>query len=105
MRHHRPKTRECITLSKRHRIRNAEREEEIERLMDLIFCESHFNFVKMHLVSHLCDHIRQFRNIPMYSTEFGELGHKTQIQAGWRQSNKNNASGEIVQRNSPQYGI
>jgi len=72
-------------------MRDAEREEETERRMDLIFCESHFNFIKMHLLSHFCDHIRQFGNTPMYSTEFGKLAHKTQIKAGWRQSNKNDA--------------
>jgi len=71
----------------------------------LIFCESHFNFIKMHLLSHFCDHIRQFGNIPMYSTEFGELAHKPQIKAGWRQSNKNDASLQIVQRYSRLHGI
>jgi len=73
--------------------------------MDLIFFESHFNFIKMHLLSHFCDHICQFGNIPMYSTEFGELLHKTQIKAGWRQSNKNDASQQIVQSYSRQHGI
>jgi len=73
--------------------------------MDLIFCESHFNFIKMHLLSHLCDHICQFGNIPMYSTELGELPYKTQIKAGWRQSNKNDASQQILQSYSRQHGI
>jgi len=86
-------------------MREAEREEETKRRMDLIFCESHFNFIKMHLLSHFCDHIRQLGNIPMYSTEFGELTHKTQIKAGWRQSNKNDVSRQIVQSYSRQHGI
>jgi len=55
----------------------------------------------MHLLSYFCDDIRQFGNILMYSTEFGELAHKPQIKAGWRQSNKNDASREIVQSYSP----
>ena len=97
LRHDRPKTREGIAPAERRRMRDAEREEETERRMDLILCESHFNFIKMHLLSHFCDHIRQFGNIPMYSTEFGELAHKTQLKAGWRQSNKNDASRQIVQ--------
>jgi len=105
LRHDRPKTRERITPSKRRRMRDAEREEETERSMDLIFCESHFNFIKMHLLSPFCDHIRQFGNIPMYSIEFTELGHKTQIKAGWRQSNKKDASRQIVQSYSRQHGI
>jgi len=59
----------------------------------------------MHLLSHLCDHIPQFGNILMYSTEFGELAHQTQIKAGWRPSNKNDASRQIVQSYSRQHGI
>jgi len=75
LRHDRPKTRERIAPSKRRRMRDAEWEEETKPRMDLIICESHFKFIKMHLLSHLFDHIRQFGNIPMYSTEFGELAH------------------------------
>jgi len=97
LRHHRPKTRERIAPLKRRRMHDAGSEEETERPTNLIFCESHFNFIKMHLLSHFCDHIRQFGNIPMYLTEFGELAHKTQIKAGWRQSNKRDASRQIVQ--------
>ena len=82
LRHDRAKTRERIAPSKRRRIRDAEKEEESERRMDLIYGESHFNFIKIHLLSHFCDHIRRFGNIPMYSTEFSELAHKTQIKDG-----------------------
>jgi len=41
----------------------------------------------------------------MYSTEFSELVQKTQIKAGWRQLNKNDASRQIVQSYSRQHGI
>jgi len=85
--------------------RDAEREEETNRRMDLIFCASHANFIKMHLLSQLCDHIHQFVNIPMYSSEFGELVDKTQIKAGWRQSNKNDTSRQIVHSYSQQHAI
>jgi len=105
LRHDRPKTCERIAHSKRCRMRDAAREEESELRMDLIFCESHFNFIKMHLLHNFCDHIRQFGNIPMYSTEFGKLAHKTQIKAGWRQWNKNAASRHIMQSYSRQHGI
>jgi len=100
-----PKTRERMAPSKRRRMHDAEREDETERCMDLIFCESHFNFIKMYLLSHFCDHIRQFGNNPMYSTEFGELAHKTQIKAGWWQSKKNDASRQIVQSYCRQHAI
>jgi len=58
--------------------------------MDLINAESHFTFVKRHLISHFGDHIYQFGNIPMFSTEYRELAHKEQIKDGYRRSNKNN---------------
>jgi len=73
-----------VAHSKQCRIWDDDREEELERRMDLIHPELHFNFVKIHLLSHFSDHIRQFGNIRMYSTEFGELAHNEQIKARWR---------------------
>ena len=70
-----------MALAKRRRICDDDHEEEHERRMDLIHSESHFNFIKIHLLSHFSDHIRQFGNIPMFSTEFGELTQKEQIVA------------------------
>ena len=49
--------------------------------MELIHRELHFNFSKIHLLSHFSDHIRQFGNIPMYSKEFGGLAHTEEIKA------------------------
>ena len=92
--------REGAAPSQRHRICDDDRDEENELRMDMINAESHFNFVKMHLLSHFCDHIRQFGNTPMYSTEIGELAHKTQIKEGWRQSNKNDAAPDRAQLRS-----
>jgi len=77
-------------------MRDEDRDEEDELPMDMIHGESHFNFIKMHLLSHFCDHVRQFGNIPMYSPEIGELAHKTQIKEGWRKSNTNDAGRQIV---------
>jgi len=97
--------REGATPSQRRRIRDDDRDEENELRMDMINAESHFNFIKMHLLSHFCDHIRQFGNIPMYSTEIGELAHKTQIKEGLRQSNKNDAARQIVHSYGRQHAI
>ena len=97
--------REGAAPSQRRRIRDDDRDEENKLRMDMINAESHFNFVKMHLLSHFCDHIRQFGNIPMYSTEIGELAHKTQIKDGWRQSNKNDAARQIVHSYGRQHAI
>ena len=68
-----------VAPSKWCRVRCQDREEGNDRRMDLIQSESHFNFIKMHLLIHFGDHIRQFGNIPIYSTEYGELAHKEQI--------------------------
>jgi len=75
--------REGVATSQWRRMRDDDRDQEDELRMDMIHGESHFNFIKMHLLSHFCDHIRQFGNIPMDSTEIGELAHKTQIMQGW----------------------
>jgi len=60
--------RERMATSQRGRMRDDDRDEEDELRIDMIHSESHFNFIKMHLLSHFCDHIRQFGNIPMYCT-------------------------------------
>ena len=73
--------------------------------MDLIHSELHFNFIKIHLLSHFSDHICQFGNIPIYFTEFGNLAHKEQIKDGWRRLNKNNAARQIVNSYSHLHAI
>ena len=105
IRHQRTQMSQAMAPSKRRRIREGDREEEDERRMDLIHSESHFNFIKIHLLRHFSDHIRQFGNIPMYSTEFGELAHKEQIKDGWRRSNKNDAARQIVHSYERQHSI
>jgi len=59
----------------------------------------------MHLLTHFCDHTRQFGTILIYSTEFGQLAHKTQIKGRWRQLNKSDTSPQILQGYSRQHGI
>ena len=63
--------------------------------MDLIYSESHFNCIKMHLLIHFGNHIRQSGNIAMYSTEDGELAHKEQMKDPRRRSNKNDVARQI----------
>jgi len=96
---------ERVAPSLRRPIRNDNRQEENDLGLDLLRSESHFNFIKMHLLRHFCDHLRQFGNIPMYSTEIGELAHKMQIKDGWRQSNKNDAARQIVHSYGRQHAI
>ena len=97
--------RERVAPSQWRRMRDDDRDEEDELRMDMIHGESHFNFIKMHLLIPFCDHIRQFGNIPMYSTEIGELAHMTQIKEGWHQSNKNDAARQIMHSYGRQHAI
>jgi len=70
--------------------------EENHLYLDLVRGESHFNFIQMHLLSYFCNHIPQFGNIPMYSTQIGELAYTMQITDGWPQSNKNDSARKIL---------
>jgi len=105
LRHQRAQVNQPVSTSERRRVRGDDRAEENDRRMDLIHTESHFNFIKMHLLCHFHDHVRQFGNIPMYSTEFGELAHKDQIKDGWRRSNKNDAARQILHTYGRQHAI
>ena len=55
-----------------------------------------FNFVQIDLLSHFRDHVRRFGNIQMYSTESEEPSCKTIIEEGYRQSNSNDATHQIL---------
>jgi len=88
--------RERVPSSQWCRIPDDDREEENDQRMELKHSECNFNLVKMHLISHFRDHIFVFGNIPMYSTEYGELAHKEQIKDGWRRSNKIDAAQQIL---------
>jgi len=79
LQHHSAQESERITPSKRHWIMDAFREEENKQRMDMIYSESHFILVKIHLLSHFFDYIGQFGNIVMYSTETTELVQKTHM--------------------------
>jgi len=98
LRLHRNQLNQSVTQSKRWRVRDEDREEENHQRMELINTESNFNFIKMHVICDFHDQIYQFGNIPMYSTEFGELANNEQIKDWWRRSNKIDPARQI--RNS-----
>jgi len=54
--------------AKRRRQADQERLQRVNRRADLIRWEIHFNFIKMHDLSHLSSHVRHFGSISMYST-------------------------------------
>ena len=85
-----------LTATQRRRIAD-EQHQQLEGVVADIYDEDvDFNFVKIHLLSHFADHIRRFGNIQMYSTESGETSHKAMIKEGYRRSNKNDASYQIL---------
>jgi len=86
-------------------LRHDDREKEHQQPIHLIHCELHFNFIKIYLLSHFSAHIRQVGNTPMDSTEFGELAPKEQMKDGWRRSNKNDGTRQIVHGKSLQHAI
>ena len=82
--------------AKRRRIADEQRRNLDGLVADIYDEDVDFNFVKIHLLSHFGDHIRRFGNIQMYLTELGETNHKTIIKKGYRRSNKNDASHQIL---------
>ena len=96
-----------------HRISAAQRRwqadqnrlERVNRRADLIQRQNHFNFIKMHYLSHFASQVRRFGSISTYSTEMGELAHKKQIKEGYCSSNKNNASGQILSYNGRKHAL
>ena len=80
------------TAAKRRRQVDQERLERGNQRADLIRRKNHFNFIKMHDLSHFASNVQCFGSISMYSTEISELAHKEQIKDGYRRSNKNEAA-------------
>lgn len=85
-----------VPAAKRRRLLDANRTQRTDERVEIFRNKSHFNFIKMHLLVHYCSHVEKFGNIPMYSTDVGELAHKVQIKEGYRHSNKNDASRQIL---------
>ena len=85
-----------LTATQRRRIADEQRQQLEGVVADIYDKDIDFNFVKIHLLSHFADHIRQFGNIQMYSTESGETSHKEMIKKSYRRSNKNDASYQIL---------
>jgi len=94
-----------VAQSKRRGPLEQGRDEENDLHLDMFHLESHFNFLKMHLLGHFSDHIRQFGNIPMYSTDIVELAHKEPIKDGWGCSNKHDVEQQILHSNGGQHAI
>src|SRR5258706_5242904 len=62
---------------------------------DILTEGAHYNFPKMHLVSHFADQITQYGSLPQYSTEICEASHKP-LKDAYRRSNHVNAIPQII---------
>jgi len=93
------------TAAKRCRQVDQERLERANQWVDLIQGENDFKFIKMHYMSHFASHVRHFGSIWMYSTKIGELAHKEQIKEGYRMSNKNEATRQILSQYGRQHTL
>lgn len=49
---------------------------------------AHFNFPKLHMLTHFCSEIERFGCLEMWSTELGESLHRTLVKDPYRRSNK-----------------
>jgi len=93
------------TAAKRRQQVNQDRLQRFNQRANLIRQENHFNFIKMHYLSHDSSHVRRFGSIPMYTTEIGQLAHKEQSKEGYCRSNKNDAAHQILSHYGSQHAL
>ena len=51
--------------------------------------DAHFNFIKIHLLSHFTEQIRLYGSLPQWSAETHEHAHRANMKDGWNASNHN----------------
>jgi hypothetical protein len=57
---------------------------------------SHFNFIKLHVLTHYRKHVERFGSIPQYCSDISELSHVRQVKEAYRASNKVDAATQIL---------
>ena len=85
-----------MPVAKRRRLLDENCMARADKHSEILRNRSPFDFIKIHLLVHYCSDVQKFGNIPMYSTDVGELAHKVQVKEGDRDSNKNDASCQIL---------
>ena len=58
--------------------------------------QSDFNFLKIHFLEYLCEHISGYMYLGQYATELCELAHKKHMKEGWRKSNHGDIGAQIL---------
>ena len=84
------------TRQKKQRLDEIRKNERNIQRQEIMESDTHFNYPKMHLLTHFHEHVIRFGNLPMYSTEIGEYSHRTQIKEGYRHSNRNDYINQIL---------
>ena len=93
------------TVANRSRLADPERVERSDQQGNLIQRKNHFNFIKLHYLTHFASHIRRFGSISMYSTKIGEMAYKDQIKDGYHRSNKNYVTQQILSQYGRQHAL
>jgi hypothetical protein len=91
-----------LTVTQKRKL-EAQQTKEAQLVADEILAESaHYNFPKLHLVTHYADQIRQYGSLPQYSTEPCETSHKA-LKDAYRHSNHVDATPQIIRTYTRQY--
>jgi len=83
------------TPAKRQKLQQELRLETEELVFDFLTTGAHYNFPKMHLISHFVNQITRYGSLPQYSTEICEASHKP-LKDAYRRSNHINAMPQII---------
>ncbi|KAF8418320.1 hypothetical protein EV426DRAFT_679831 [Tirmania nivea] len=83
------------TPSKRRKLQQELQQETEQLVHDTLTSGAHYNFPKMHLISHFVDQIAKYGSLPQYSTEICEASHKP-LKDAYRRTNHINALPQIL---------
>ncbi|KAF8415918.1 hypothetical protein EV426DRAFT_706043 [Tirmania nivea] len=82
-------------LTKHQKLQEQFRTKADELVDDLLNTGAHYNFPKMHLISHFADQIAKYGSLPQYSTEICEASHKP-LKDIYQRSNHVNPIPQII---------
>jgi len=83
------------TPAKQQKLQQELRLETEELVHDFLTTGVHYNFPKIHLISHFADYKTRYVPLPQYSTEICEASHKP-LKDAYRRSNHINAMPQII---------
>jgi hypothetical protein len=84
-----------LTASEKAKVRQEDGLEHWNLVDEILREAAHYNFPKMHLISHYAEQIPKFGALKQYSTDISECMHKG-FKEAYRRSNKVNATSQII---------